>query len=68
MTIVIIMMTIVSIMMTVVHIKINIVLYQDDYCMYPDDCIMMTTQHWQMFRSEELHAKILQLMEKLYLM
>ena len=26
---------------------------------------MMTTQHWQMFRSEELHAKILQLMETL---
>ena len=34
----------------------TIVLYQDYYCMYPDDSIMMTTQHWQMFRSEELHA------------
>ena len=55
-------------MITNVHIMINIVLYQDDYCMYPDDCIMMTTQHWQMVRSKEFYAKILQLMGKLYLM
>ena len=51
--------------------------YRDKYCIVSRwllhvswwlfHCIMMTTQHWQMFRSEELHAKILQLMENFIL-
>ena len=72
-----IMMTIVSIMMTIVMYHDDYCTYHDKYCIVSRwllhvswwllYCIMMTTQHWQMFRSEELHAKILQLMENFIL-